>query len=200
MFCCGSQSFAEARSEKGYATQEAEARHARIESVLSPPPRAYVANRPLSYQEEREAPPAYYAAESPPNPYSSPAGMAYQEKDEKHALAVATELSNTTTAQEHLLSPRDNFAFSDTSSMISTPSTEVTGLGSMYTGRSVRRNSNGRTSDDYSTRPPSYYARSIDRRSSVSSNSTTAPVLNHPVMRDGWLDTLNSESRSMHGD
>lgn len=199
MFCCGSQSLDEARSEKkARATQEAEARHARVATVLSPPPRAYVADRRMSYLEDREAPPPYCAAQSPPNPYASPNGMTYQEKDEKQMLAAAQESANTRTSQEHLLSPREN-AFSDTSSVISTPSTQVTGLGSVYTGRYVRRNSNGRTSDEYSTRPPSYYARSIDRRSSVSSTRTVGAMPTHPVMRNGWFESLNSESRSMYG-
>ncbi|KPI45508.1 uncharacterized protein AB675_334 [Cyphellophora attinorum] len=200
MFCCGRSSLAEVRSEKAHATQEAEARHARVASVLSPPPRAYVADRPLSCVEDREAPPPYCAAQSPPNPYSSPSGMNYQQKDEKQALAAATESTTTQTSStaHQLLSPRDNFAFSDTSSIISIPSTQVTGLDSVYTGRYVRRHSNDRMSDDYSTRPPSYYARSIDRRSSVSSTATAARFVLHPVMREEWLDSLDSQSRNMH--
>jgi hypothetical protein len=200
MFCCGRSSLAENKSEKAHATQEAEARHARVVSVLSPPPRAYMASRPLSYLEDREAPPAYSAAQSPPNPYASPIGMTYQEKDEKHALAVAAESSTTQTTSTlyQQLSPRDAIAFSDTSSVISIPSTQVTGLDSVYTGRYVRRHSNDRMSDDYSTRPPSYYATSIDRRSSVSSTATAAPFVSHPVMREEWLVNLDSPTRNTH--
>lgn len=210
MFCCSStRSLAEVKSEKQRAsTQEAEARHARVASVLSPPPRAYIANRPLSFTEDQEAPPPYCAAQSPPNPYASPRGMSYDQKDEKQGLTVVTQTetdtmtrsrrpSSTTTAEDGagLLSPRDNNnnAFSDTSSVISTPSTQVTGLGSVYTGRFGRRGSDGqRSSDEFSTRPPTYYERSIGRRSSNASSTETAtgPIIRHPVMGERWFEGL----------
>lgn len=141
-----------------------------------------------------EAPPAYSAAIQ----YASPPAMAYDEKNEKQALAAVYGVEPP--------QPSPGFSDagenSDASSVISTPSTQITGLGSMYTGRTVRRNGEGRLSDEYSysTRPPSYYARSIDRRSSTSSTAT-GQLLQHPVMRDDWFQNLNSSSnRSMYGD
>lgn len=193
MFCCGTRSLAQLHNEeKAQASREADARHSRMISVLAPPPRAYVVDRPPSWHEDMQAPPAYSAVV----PYSSPPAMAYNEKNEKQALAIAYGLE----PPQHSPGLSDEGENSDTSSVISTPSTQITGLGSMYTGRTVRRVGDGRMSDEYSTtRPPSYDARSIDRRSSVSSTSTNN-VLRHPVMRDGWLENLNNDSRSAYDD
>ena len=187
MFCCGTLKQPRCE-EKAQASREAEARHNRTASVLTPPPRAYVVDRPPSWHEDMEAPPAYEAAV----PYTSPPTMSYDEKNEKQALAIAYGVD---------ASEQEETESSDTSSVISTPSTQITGLGSMYTGRTVRRNGEERLSDEYSVRPPSYYARSIDRRSSISSTAT-GRVIRHPVMRDDWFDNLqhNSGSRSMYGD
>lgn len=186
MFCCGSST--QPRSEeKAQASRDAEARHNRTTSVLTPPPRAYVVDRPPSWHEGLEAPPAYDAAVQ----YSSPPTMSYSEKNEKQALAATYGVESSHTNED-----AEN---SDASSMMSTPSTQITGIGSMYTGRTVRRTEDARLSDEYSVRPPSYYARSIDRRSSVSSTST-GRILRHPVMRDGWFDNLQSDQRSMYGD
>lgn len=194
MFCCGTRSLSETRNEeKAQAAQEAEARRARTTCVLASPPRAYVVDRPPSWHEDMEAPPAYSAAVQ----YASPPAMVYDEKNEKQALAAVYGID----APQHSPGLSDAGENSDASSVISTPSTQITGLGSMYTGRTVRRNGDGRLSDEYSysTRPPSYYARSIDRRSSVSSTAT-GRLLQHPVMRDDWLQNLNNDSRSMYGD
>jgi hypothetical protein len=186
MFCCTSQSREDAQAEKHQRTQQNEARHARTSSVLNPPQRAYIVDRPMYTHEQDyvEAPPSYTAAMQ----YASPPAMTYDEKSEKQALAASWEVARD---QQH--SDRHGEA-SDTSSVISTPSTQVSGLGSMYTG-TTRREGAGRLSDEYGSRPPSYYARSIDRRSSTSSTSTTR-VMGHPVMRDGWFENLGSDSRS----
>ena len=86
MLCCGTRSLADKRTqEKSQAAREAEARHARTISILSPPPRAYVVDRPLSYDEHMEAPPPYSAAVQ----YSSPPAMTYDEKNEKQRLAAS---------------------------------------------------------------------------------------------------------------
>jgi hypothetical protein len=121
--------------------------------------------------------------------------MSYDEKSEKQTLAVVYGLDPVHTGSGTSEAGDD----SDASSMISTPSTQVTGLGSTYTSRTVRRNGDGRQSDEYSTRPPSYYARSIDRRSSVSSTAT-AGFARHPVMQDGWFERLDRGTTDMHGE
>jgi hypothetical protein len=186
MFCCTSQTRDAAQAEKRQTSQMNEARHHRTSLVLNPPQRAYIVDRPMSMHEQIyvEAPPSYTAAMQ----YASPPAMTYDEKTEKQALAASWE-----TAREQHHSDRHG-EVSDTSSVISTPSTQVSGLGSMYTG-TTRREGAGRLSDEYSSRPPSYYARSIDRRSSTSSTSTTR-ITGHPVMRDGWFENLGRDSRS----
>lgn len=194
MFCCVSTPSGKITEKTN--THEAEARHQRLANVLTPPPRAYTGQRPTN-RESLEAPPPYSAALQSSGPYSSPAYMMYDGKDEKQAFATVTEVQNNEDRQptEQLQSPRDMLAFSDTSSVLSIPSTQVTGLGSMYTGRHFRRDS-----DVASSRPPSYYPRSVDRRSSISSTNTTGRILGHPVMSEGWLDGLGADSRSMYGD
>ena len=196
MFCCGSHSLAKSRAEeKAQSAREAEARHARIESIISQPPRAYVVDRPLFLHEEHvEAPPPYSAAVA----YSSPSAMIYDEKDEKQAIANTMEMQES---ENNASRPnRDTEgSVSDGSSVISIPSTQVTGLGSMHTGATVRREG-ARASDEYSSRPPSYYARSIDRRNSNSSSLAPGQFLRHPVMRDGWLEDLSRDNRSMYGE
>ena len=191
MLRCATRSVTDSRKEeKSQAAREAEARNIRAAAVLTPPPRAFFVGRTLSWHEDVEAPPAYSTTVQ----YASPPAMSYDEKNEKQALAVAYGIEPPPNSPG--LSDEGNN--SDASSVISTPSTQITGLGSMYTGRTVRRS---RLSDEYASRPPSYssYARSVDRRSSVSSTST-GQVLRHPVMHDDWFQNLSIDSRSMYGD
>lgn len=96
---------------------------------------------------------------------------------------------------------------SDRSSMISIPSTQVTGLGSSYTGTTTLRGdpsgadrssvdgSSGRNTlvEDHNSRPPSYYASSLRRRSpspGSGSESDGDTLWRHPVMREGWFEHL----------
>jgi hypothetical protein len=107
---------------------------------------------------------------------------------------------------------------SDHSSIISIPSTQVTGLGSVYTGTSTLRDRTGRdtpsshqhsarNSEDRSSgrrtlvdsdandeagRPPSYDATLPSGRSRSSSPGTSEgdSVWRHPVMREGWFENL----------
>ena len=101
------------------------------------------------------------------------------------------------------------FEGSDRSSIISIPSTQLTGLGSSYTGTTtLRGDATGRTSGDHSSgrfsetgtlneldtsRPPSYYACNQQRRSRSSSPGTASDadsVWRHPVMREEWFEHL----------
>jgi hypothetical protein len=108
---------------------------------------------------------------------------------------------------------------SDRSSVISIPSTQITGLGSSYTGTTTLRGDfTGRNSQESSgrntlvdmsdeqhdldrairdTRPPSYDACAPRRRADSPGSGSEGgdSVFRHPVMRDGWLEGLRFGTR-----
>ena len=182
-FCCSS------RPHASKSAFDVDTRRARIIPVLRSASQTSV-SRPRRYS---------YDLNEPPPAYSTVPRIALSE-NEKDALRTPrrTLQRDHTRAQD----VRRSLIESDTSSILSIPSTQVTGLGSVATGATAatRRNATEHTeghrhslqwSDD-GTRPPSYYSTTA-RPESLSSEGT-GRMLRHPVMREGWLEGIMGNS------
>jgi hypothetical protein len=90
---------------------------------------------------------------------------------------------------------------SDVSSILSVPSTQVTGLTMAHTGATVRRDMTG--GSEYSTtRPPSYRtdSRRVSWRSPSPESDGTGRVLRHPVMGQEWREWIDGMLRDVPSD
>lgn len=231
--CCGSSS-TPSRSKRAEA--EAETRRARIMPVLTPPSPVYAPQyrrrRTLSTSHEDELPPPRYEDINRTVVLSGGVGGAGDNEKDSSMVSVTQQNTQTNTTQ-HASGQRTHDtvasalsayilehigASSDRSSIISIPSTQVTGLGSVHTGTTTLHggrtgaqsfvDSSGRPSEDSSSgrrtlvdgegylevRPPSYYATTPVRGSRSSSpdgnGSDGEGVWRHPVMRADWFENL----------
>jgi hypothetical protein len=223
--CCGSGTSTPSRSKRAEA--EAETRRARIIPILEPPSPVYAPEyRRRRSSSGHDLPPPRYEDIGGSVSLSGAVGALGEEKE-------ASGPSSTETAEPR---PRETMSYtpsiqiqheteSDHSSVISIPSTQVTGLGSIHTGTTTlrgdrtgrnspslrqdsARNSEDRSSgrrtlvdgDDEAGRPPSYYATVPGNRSRSSSpgsngGSELDSVWRHPVMREGWFENLRGTRR-----
>jgi hypothetical protein len=235
--CCASSPHSK-RSEA-----EAETRRARIVPILDPSEYRhsdYLPQRHPSYRtyssESNDLPPPRYEDVTTSFPV-----FVVDEKDRAgqppyHAEPVPASEGNgasqntITNAPSHpqiLLTQNitgNEETSSDRSSIISIPSTQITGLGSSYTGTTTLRGDlTGRNSQESSarntfvdtsdeperdvgtgrgdSRPPSYDACASRRRAdSPASGSEGDSVFRHPVMREGWLEGLGFGRRGARRD
>ena len=181
--CCSS------RPHASKSTLDVDTRRARIIPVLHSASQTSV-SRPRRYS---------YDVNEPPPAYSTVPRIARSENEKDTSDSRRRTLQQDHTRAQHV---RRSLIESDTSSILSIPSTQVTGLGSEATGTTVavRRDATGHTegqrhslqwSDD-GTRPPSYYSTTA-RPDSLSSEGT-GRMLRHPVMREGWLEGILGNS------
>lgn len=212
--CCAS-SHSSKRAEA-----EAETRRARIVPILDPSAYHHHQRR-NSYNQHNELPPPRYEDVSNSVSLHAVPVLVTDEKDETVLRVLEVEPHTVRDQRRSLqlqISAGDevnasgalHFEGSDRSSVISIPSTQVTGLGSSYTGTTTLRGDvTGRTSRDdglgsgrlsetgtlneyHNSRPPSYYASSLQRRSPSPGSGSEGgdSVWRHPVMRQGWFEHL----------
>ncbi|KAJ4577910.1 hypothetical protein HRR79_001235 [Exophiala dermatitidis] len=177
---------------------EADSRHSRIVAITGPN-RCDNRPRPTShcYYDYRDSspPPAYNEIEQ------EQARLA--PSDEKHSIQVCTAALSDSGNETETARPE-----SPDSSIVSVPSTRLTGLTALQTGETTStRGSPERTFTRGESRPPSYY--STLTRSSICNTQTGYEsvegaregngVWDHPVMRSDWLDTLRYHARTSEG-
>ena len=166
--CCSS------RSRKDAA--DAETRRARIVPILSPSRYSL----PGEMREQvRDPPPRYEEAT-----HDRRVPIVTDEKMESQTRDMIT--------RPHIrLSTEDDR--SDSSSVLSIPSTQVTGITMAHTGATIRRQVTGQTNVTDS-KPPSYYANSEvgSGRSSSPGSDGTGRILRHPVMGQDWRNWVDS--------
>ncbi len=216
--CCAS-SHSSKRAEA-----EAETRRARVVPLLRPSSHdCRQHQRESSYSSEtNEPPPPRYEDVANSVPIGSVPVVVVDEKDGNVLQVVEVGTQRTTLEEGHYriqthstlddtrVSCAVQYTGSDRSSIISIPSTQVTGLGSSYTGtttlrgdvtgrtsgddgfRSERLSETGTLNEQIDSRPPSYYASSLQRRSPSpgSGSEGEGSAWRHPVMRQGWLEHL----------
>lgn len=219
LFCCASS-----RASK-QAEAEAETRRARLVPILDASANTqYQHHRHSSYSNELP-PPRYEDLTSSVSLHAVPV-VIVDEKDEHTLRVIEVGRHNAGDDEDprrvllsttHLTEGEANASGgvqgegSDRSSVMSIPSTQVTDLGSSYTGTTtLRGDATGRTSgddrsrsgrlsetgtlnDEAESRPPSYYASSLQRRSPSPGSGSEGgdSVWRHPVMRQGWFEHLS---------
>ena len=200
--CCGGS-----RSYK-HADAEKETRRARIVPILDPS--AYDHRAYYPDQQSLDFPPPRYDDVSGSVSLNTVPIVLVDEKDRNNTIQIAEVPSPTEPEETQAPAYLDvsntgatppQFEGSDRSSIVSIPSTQVTGLGSSYTGTTtLRGETTGRNSrddgrlsetgtlhDNRSSRPPSYYA---SRSSSPGSDGSGDSVSQHIVMREDWFENL----------
>ncbi|RMD41877.1 hypothetical protein DV735_g3235, partial [Chaetothyriales sp. CBS 134920] len=182
--CCQAQS---SQSKRGAA--EAEARHARLVSILPPPTTYSVAyrNGAAGY-----SPPLHHQLDPPP----------------RYEDATQDGLSQCCMGDEKHSADQDDDSQSVMSSILSIPSTQVTGMTMTQHGTgttaTTRRDLTGQTSASISSLPPSYSVNDDGNRSGITPGRTFRPLsasslssslsdgpgmlLQHPVMGQDWHD------------